>query len=163
MYKLQKLYRSITKRGTSCANNRGWFNKSNKQTLSLTCRGLCCIGPFPSQPLHGLLNTLRNPLTYIMPRGRPRKYSADEDRAEARRRANQAHYLRRTQGVTRPDFIHHAPAPPDAPAATPSGIGLRISPDIPVPYNPLDNNNDNKQPLALLGDDADAADAAGQH
>jgi hypothetical protein len=67
--------------------------------------------------------------------------------------------------ITRPDFIHHAPAPPDAPAATLSGIGLRISPDIPFPCDPIDNDNDSgdEQPLALLGDNAEAADAASQH
>lgn len=99
-----------------------------------------------------------------MPRGRPRKYSADEERANARREALRAFRLRQRQAVTRPDFIHHVPVPPDAPAATPSGIGLRISPDIPIPCDPLDNNNDSddEQPLALLGDDAEAADATSQ-
>ena len=59
-----------------------------------------------------------------MLRGRLRKYLADKDRAEARCRANQAYYLRRTQGVTRPNFIYYAPAPPDALAATLLGIRL---------------------------------------
>jgi hypothetical protein len=103
-----------------------------------------------------------------MPRGRPRKYLTDRERAEARRRTNRdavhAYKLRRTQAATRPDFVPYAPEPPDVPVVTPSGVGLRISPDIAVPCDPLDidDGSDDEQPLALLRDDVEAADATSQ-
>ena len=108
---------------------------------------------------------MRYPPTYNMPRGRPRKYSNEEKRKEARRETVRASKLRKKQPATYPNFVPYAPEPPDVPFVTPSGVGLRISPDISVPYDPLDIDDirDDEQPLALLRDGVEAADATSQH
>ncbi|KAF2818927.1 hypothetical protein CC86DRAFT_432698 [Ophiobolus disseminans] len=66
-----------------------------------------------------------------MPGGRPRKFATF---AEAKKEDNRQQYLRRRQQVVRPEFIAYDPQiAVDYPTTTPTHIGLRISPDIPIP------------------------------
>ena len=69
--------------------------------------------------------------------GRPRKYSTADEAAAAKRRQNRGYYHNpsRPVGLAGPaDFVAYEPLPTsDIPSYTLRAIGLRTSPDIPIP------------------------------
>ena len=71
------------------------------------------------------------------PGGRPRKYSTADEAAAAKRRQNRGYYHNpsRPVGLAGPvDFVAYEPLPTsDIPSYTLPAIGLRTSPDIPIP------------------------------
>ncbi|KAL5370972.1 hypothetical protein DPSP01_014565 [Paraphaeosphaeria sporulosa] len=79
-----------------------------------------------------------------MPGGRPKKHLTVEAHADAKRRQNREAYVRRKgrsfQPIARPDFVHYEPNPLGVPTNTSLDLGLRISADVPIPRDPLNED-----------------------
>lgn len=66
--------------------------------------------------------------------GRPRKYATTQAASNARKQRDRDRYLHKRQPQAPPAFIAYEPVlPSSVPTETPADIGLRISPDIPIP------------------------------
>jgi hypothetical protein len=97
--------------------------------------------------------------------GRPKKFTTARRAAEAKKDSDRQRYLRRCQQTSRPEFIAYEPQiTVDCPITTPTDLGLRISPDIPIPKDLtglLDDETQDKHvthraSTLILTDDQDA-------